>query len=99
MTRVFSRCFFGGVLTALLVALAAPAFAGGVVYTSWGKAIGGYDPVAYFTDGSRSRGFIEVYPRLHGSHLAFCQRQEPRCLRRHAGKIRASIWRVLRLGG
>ena len=51
MTRVFSRCFFGGALTALLVALAAPAFAGGVVYTSWGKAIGGYDPVAYFTDG------------------------------------------------
>ena len=35
---------------ALFVALAAPARAGEQVYTSWGKAINGYDAVAYFKD-------------------------------------------------
>jgi len=41
---------------ALFVALAAPVRAGEVVYTSWGKAIDGYDAVAYFTEGRPVEG-------------------------------------------
>ena len=45
------------VLAALFfISLAAPALAGGAVYTSWGKAINGYDPVAYFTEGKPIEG-------------------------------------------
>ena len=35
----------------LLVLVALPVQAGGVIHTSWGKAIDGYDPVAYFAIG------------------------------------------------
>ena len=45
------------VLAALfLISLAAPALAGVAVYTSWGKAINGYDPIAYFTKGKPIEG-------------------------------------------
>ena len=40
----------------LLISLAPPVLAGGAVYTSWGKAINGYDPVAYFTEGTPVEG-------------------------------------------
>ncbi len=40
----------------LLMVSSAPALAGSVVYTSWGKAIRGYDPVAYFTEGEPVEG-------------------------------------------
>lgn len=48
----------GPVLAAavLIISLAAPALAGEVVFTSWGKAINGYDPVAYFTQGKPVEG-------------------------------------------
>jgi len=38
------------------VATAAPVRAGEIVYTSWGKAISGYDTVAYFRDGKPVEG-------------------------------------------
>ena len=40
----------------LLISLAPPVLAGGAVYTSWGTAINGYDPVAYFTEGKPIEG-------------------------------------------
>lgn len=40
----------------IFVALAAPARAGELVYSSWGKAIDGYDTVAYFNDGKPVEG-------------------------------------------
>jgi YHS domain-containing protein len=43
-------------ILALLVAIAVPVRAGEVVYTSWGKAIDGYDAVAYFTEGKPVEG-------------------------------------------
>ena len=33
-----------------------PALAGDQIFTSWGKAIRGYDPVAYFTEGKPVEG-------------------------------------------
>ena len=36
-------------LCGILISLAGPAIADGKIFTSWGKAIRGYDPVAYFT--------------------------------------------------
>lgn len=39
-----------------LTGLAAPVQAGERVYSSWGKAIDGYDPVAYFTAGKPVEG-------------------------------------------
>ncbi len=43
-------------LSLFIIGLSVPAHAGGVVYTSWGKAIKGYDPVAYFTEGKPVEG-------------------------------------------
>ena len=40
----------------LFISLAPPVLAGAAVYTSWGKAINGYDPVAYFTEGKPIEG-------------------------------------------
>jgi len=39
-----------------IVAASGAAMAGDVVFTSWGKAIRGYDPVAYFTEGRPVEG-------------------------------------------
>ena len=52
------RGWAGPVLAAALVfiTVSAPALAGEAVYTSWGKAINGYDPVAYFTQGKPVEG-------------------------------------------
>ena len=41
---------------AFFVVLSAPLRAGELVYTSWGKAISGYDTVAYFRDGKPVEG-------------------------------------------
>ena len=50
------RGLVGSILAVLLISMSAPALAGGAVYTSWGKAINGYDPVAYFTQGKPVEG-------------------------------------------
>jgi len=52
--RALLACFLG------LVISATPAFAGEAINTPWGEvAIGGYDPVAYFTMGKRLQGSEE----------------------------------------
>lgn len=43
-------------LVVLFAGLVTPALAGDQIYTSWGKAIRGYDPVAYFTEGKPVEG-------------------------------------------
>ena len=52
------RDWAGPILAAavVLISLAPPATAGEAVYTSSGKAINGYDPVAYFTQGKPVEG-------------------------------------------
>ena len=43
-------------LIVLFAGLATPVLAGDQIYTSWGKAIRGTDPVAYFTQGKPVEG-------------------------------------------
>lgn len=51
------RHFLRGVFALVVfVGLATPALAGDQIYTSWGKAIRGTDPVAYFTEGKPVKG-------------------------------------------
>ena len=53
MTAFVSRRLFAALSAmAILTLIAAPAWAADPVYSDWlGKAIKGYDPVAYFTEG------------------------------------------------
>lgn len=54
LSRLFpSSALFAAFVTLLL---STPVTAGGDVFTSWGKAIRGYDPVAYFTEGKPVEG-------------------------------------------
>ena len=51
LRTVFFVVFFGSA--------ASPALAGDQIFTSWGKAIRGYDTVAYFTEGKPVEGDSE----------------------------------------
>ena len=55
------------VLMVFVVSLALPAIAGEVVFTKRGKAINGYDPVAYFTEGEPTKGKKEFTTKWMGS--------------------------------
>ena len=59
------------VLAALLVIAALPVMAGEVVYTKRGKAINGYDPVAYFTQGQPTKGKTDFTHNWMGSSWRF----------------------------
>jgi len=61
---------FLGIMTILVLA-AAPAAAGSSVFTSWGKAIRGYDPVAYFTEGKPVEGKSEFTHKWMGATWRF----------------------------
>ena len=52
MRQLFKTVF----LVVVFSGLAPPVLAGDQVFTSWGKAIRGYDPVAYFTQGEPVEG-------------------------------------------
>ena len=62
-------------------------------------AVGGYDAVAYFTEGKPVVGKKDTRLRLEGRDVAVCNREEPRRLQGEAGGLCAAIWRSLRLGG
>lgn len=55
----------------LLVLVALPVQAGGVIHTSWGKAIDGYDPVAYFTEGKPREGSSQFTHKWMGATWRF----------------------------
>ncbi len=48
--------FLAVVVTAVISFVTLPAQADGVIYSSWGKAIKGYDPVAYFKENMPVEG-------------------------------------------
>ena len=50
---------------------AGPALADGKIYTSWGVAIDGADPVAYFTDGKPVEGKKEFSAEWNGATWRF----------------------------
>ena len=50
---------------------AGPALADGKIYTSWGVAIDGADPVAYFTDGKPVEGSDEFETEYKGATWRF----------------------------
>jgi len=58
-------------LAALLVLLTLPVLAGEVVFTKRGKAINGYDPVAYFTQGKPAKGKTDFTHKWMGSTWRF----------------------------
>ncbi len=69
---VFSRRAFTAVAVALLVTLAGAAYAGKVYTTGRdGVAIGGTDPVAYFTDGRAVAGSREFTAEWNGAKWRF----------------------------
>jgi len=67
--------FLRGLALAMVLsctALAAgPALADGKIYTSWGVAIDGADPVAYFTDGKSVEGKREFSAEWNGATWRF----------------------------
>lgn len=58
-----------GILIVFLLAL--PAMAAGKVSTDWGKAVSGYDPVAYFTEGMPVEGRSEYALEWNGATWLF----------------------------
>jgi len=66
-----SRALIGLWLAALVLAMASTAQADGVVYTSWGKAINGYDPVAYFLQGKPVEGKSDFTHSYMGANWRF----------------------------
>ena len=84
---------------ALLLAASTVSAIEPVFSTSFGGAIRGYDPVAYFTQGRHGRGKARPSLRVEGRHLVLRQRGEPRRVRGGAGEVRPPLRRLLRLGG
>ena len=61
---------------AILFVLAAPALAQkSEAYTSWGTAIRGYDPVAYFTEGKPVEGSRQFTHKWKGATWRFASAQ------------------------
>ena len=58
-------------LFVIFQAVVPPAFAGDLVYTSWGKAIDGYDPVAYFKQGKPVEGDSDYTTEWMGAKWYF----------------------------
>ena len=65
------RIAVGFWLALIALTAAAPAMAGSAVYTSWGKAIRGYDPVAYFTEGKPVEGKGDFTVKWNGATWQF----------------------------
>ena len=54
-------------------------------------SIGGYDPVAYFTDGKPVQGKPDIEIFVAPIALALRQRQSPRHVRQGSGSLHAAI--------
>ncbi len=65
------RGLLAGLAVATLVAGAAPARALDPVFSRWGKAIRGYDPVAYFTEGRPVEGSAKFTAEWMGATWRF----------------------------
>jgi len=60
-----------GLAAVLFILTTSPASADGVIYSSWGKAIQGYDPVAYFTVSKPVEGKSEFTHTWKGANWRF----------------------------
>jgi YHS domain-containing protein len=69
--RTAIRCLSTFALFGILTGLAGPAIADGKVFTSWGKAIRGYDPVAYFTQHKPLEGSADFTHEWMGAEWRF----------------------------
>ena len=58
-------------LVVALLGFTSPVAAGDQIFTSWGKAIRGYDPVAYFTQGKPVRGSDKLVHVYRGAAYRF----------------------------
>jgi len=68
---VSRRGLLVGLAASTVVAGAAPALALDPVFSRWGKAIRGYDPVAYFTEGRPVEGAAEHTAEWRGATWRF----------------------------
>lgn len=75
LNTLWTRSALAFVVALMLALQAAPAAAGGVVFTSWGTAIRGYDPVAYFTEGKPVEGKSEFTQKWNGATWRFASAQ------------------------
>lgn len=77
MTAFVSRRLFAALSAmAILTLIAAPAWAADPVYSDWlGKAIKGYDPVAYFTEGKPVEGSSDFTAEFDGATWYFASAQ------------------------
>ena len=83
---------------ALSLAAGAAAALEPVFSTTFGGAIRGYDPVAYFTAGRPVEGKRAHRLEWMGATWVVCERGEPRRVRVGPGEVRTPLRRVLRLG-
>ena len=58
------------------------------IYTGWlsSSAVGGYDPVAYFTEGKPVAGNSDITHQWKGATWRFASREEPRSVQGRAAK-------------
>ncbi len=62
---------FAQVMAVIALLFTSDALAGDKVYTNWGKAINGYDPVAYFTEGRPVEGESQFSLEWNGTTWRF----------------------------
>ncbi len=65
------RFITGFAVVTATASISVPARADGVVFTSWGKAIRGYDPVAYFTQSKPVKGNADFTHEFQGAKWQF----------------------------
>lgn len=71
VTGLIQRIAAAAVFLVLIVVAIVPARAGGVVFSSWGNAIRGYDPVAYFSQGKPLKGDSNFSHKWRGATWRF----------------------------
>ena len=69
--RTAIRFVAGLAVVSASASISAPALADGVVFSSWGKAIRGYDPIAYFTQSKPVEGKSEFTHQWMGAKWQF----------------------------
>ena len=99
MTAALTRRALVAAALVLVSARRAGKVAGDLHRLSPRSAVGGHDPVAYFTEGKPVAGEVRHHASMEGRDLALREREEPRPVQGEAGEICAAIRRLLRLGG
>lgn len=77
---------FNKILFIVLIFIAGPAMAEIPVYESWGKAIRGYDPVAYFTQSESVKGEKDFTAEYEGATWYFSSAENKKLFQENPAK-------------